>query len=348
MELKELTELLQEMIRIPSVSREETAVCDFLESWLKSHGLSPKRKGNNLWICAEADPAKPTILLNAHIDTVKPAASYTRDPFSADIEDGVLYGLGSNDDGASVVSLLEAFLRLTSRPQPYNLIWSATAEEEVCGKTGIELIFPEIGHIDLGVMGEPTRMQMAVAERGLMVLDCTARGKSGHAARNEGINAIYEALPDIEWFRTFTFPKVSEFLGPVKTSVTMINAGTQHNVVPDTCTFVVDVRSNGLYSNKELLEYIKTQVKCEVKERSTRLGASHISQDHPVVKRGLSLGLTAFGSPTCSNQTLSPFTTIKIGPGDSARSHMADEYILLSEIEEGIKIYVNLLDNLSI
>lgn len=344
------------MIAIPSFSREETAVCDFMEEWMRSRSLDSigeqypiRRIGNNLILEQKGrGDGRPVLLLNGHIDTVKPAASYTRDPFEATVEDDVLWGLGSNDDGGSVVSLLAAYIRLVETKQPYRLVYAATAEEEVCGTGGIEKIFPEVGEIALGVVGEPTKMQMAIAERGLMVLDCTAVGKSGHAARNEGVNAIYEALTSIEWFRTWQFPRVSDYLGPVKTTVTMVNAGTQHNVVPDKCTFVVDVRPNGMYSNIELLNLIKEAVPCEVKERSTRLNSSHIDPDHPVVKRGLDLGLTAFGSPTCSNQTLCPFTTIKIGPGDSARSHTADEYIRISEIREGIDIYIKLLDNLTL
>lgn len=290
----------------------------------------------------------PVLLLNAHIDTVKPAAGYSRDPFTPFDEDGRIYGLGSNDDGGSLMALLATYMRLMESRQPYRLIFTATAEEEVCGRDGFEAIYPYIGHVDLAVMGEPTGMQMAVAERGLMVLDCTAKGRSGHAARNEGINAIYEALNDIEWFRTQQFPKVSDYLGPVKMTVTQINAGTQHNVVPDSCSFVVDVRPNGLYGNVELLEMIKSSVKCNVRERSTRLGSSHISMEHPVVKRGLSLGLTAFGSPTTSNQAVWPHTSIKIGPGQSSRSHTADEFICIDEIGEGIEIYYKLLDQLEL
>lgn len=336
------------MVAIPSISREETAVADFLEQWMLGHGLKPCRKANNLWLDAEPGSDKPVLLLNAHIDTVKPAGGYTRDPFTPTEENGRIYGLGTNDDGASVVALLGAYLELASKPQPYHLIYSATAAEEVCDVNGIELMIPELPPVALGVMGEPTGMQMAVAEKGLMVLDCTARGKSGHAARNEGVNAIYEALKSIDWFRNYQFEKVSPYLGPVKMSVTMINAGTQHNVVPDTCTFVVDVRSNGLYSNLEVLDIIKKSVPCEVKARSTRMNSSHIDVEHPIVKRGLSLGLEAFGSPTTSNQTVVSFTTIKIGPGQSSRSHTADEYIEIEEITSAVDIYVSLLDGLNI
>lgn len=340
-----LLQLLEEMVRIPSFSRQENEVADMMESWLIRNGLPPHRTGNNLWLESGENSADlPVILLNAHIDTVRPAPSYTRDPFVPVNENGRLYGLGTNDDGASVVALLAAYIELTSRPQPYRLIWSATAEEEVCGKGGIEMIFPEIGNIDLGIVGEPTKMEMAVAEKGLMVLDCTAVGKSGHAAREEGVNAIYKAIEDIEWFRTCRFPEVSPYLGAVKMTVTQINAGTQHNIVPDRCTFVVDVRSNGMYTNRELLSFIKSSVGCDVKERSTRLGSSHIEEGHPIVMRAKELGINTFGSCTTSNQTLSPFPTVKIGPGDSARSHTADEYIEIEEIRKGMELYVKLLD----
>lgn len=341
-------ELLMNMIRIPSFSRDEGAVADFLERWMLTEGFEARRLGNNLWMESGPADGRPTILLNAHIDTVKPASGYTRDPFTPEIEDGCLYGLGSNDDGGSLIALLETYSRLIQKEQPYRLIFSATAEEEVSGKGGLDLILPELGRIDFGVMGEPTGMRMAVAERGLMVLDCTAYGKSGHAARNEGVNAIYKAIEDIQWFKSHSFDRVSDFLGAVKMSVTQINAGTQHNVVPDRCTFVVDVRPNGMYTNPELLEMIKSSVSCEVKERSTRIGSSHLPMDHPAVVRGLSLGLEPFGSPTTSNQALCHFPTLKIGPGDSARSHSADEYIRLDEIGDGIETYVALLDGLTL
>lgn len=341
-------DLLKNMIRIPSFSRDEGAVADFLERWMLTEGFAVRRLGNNLWMESGPVDGRPTILLNAHIDTVKPASGYTRDPFTPEIEDGCLYGLGSNDDGGSLVALLETYSRLIQKEQPYRLIFSATAEEEVSGKGGLDLILPELGLIDFGVIGEPTGMRMAVAERGLMVLDCTAYGKSGHAARNEGVNAIYKAIEDIQWFKSHSFDRVSDFLGAVKMSVTQINAGTQHNVVPDRCTFVVDVRPNGMYTNPELLELIKSSVSCEVKERSTRIGSSHLPIDHPAVVRGLSLGLEPFGSPTTSNQALCHFPTLKIGPGDSARSHSADEYIRLDEIADGIETYVALLDGLTL
>ncbi len=342
------TSLLSGLIRIPSFSREEDAACSWLQGGLLDHGFPVKRKGNNLWMASCEPDGRPTLLLNAHIDTVRPAAGYTRDPFLPSVEDGRLYGLGSNDDGGSLVALLKAYADLSSRPQPYRLVFTATAEEEVSGKGGIETLLEDIGPVTFGVIGEPTRMRMAVAEKGLMVLDCTVTGRSGHAAREEGDNALYKAMDVIQWFRTYRFPKVSPFLGPVKMTVTQIQAGTQHNVVPDRCTFVVDVRPNGEYSNPELLALIKEAVPCQVQERSTRIGSSSLPTDHPFVRRGIAAGLESFGSPTTSNQALVPFPTVKIGPGDSARSHTADEYILLDEIEEGAALYIRLLDGLEL
>lgn len=341
--------LLKQLISIPSVSRQEKEVADFIQNWLFSKGFLVNRVGNNIIIREEScDVDKPVILFNSHIDTVKASSGYTRDPYKSEESEGKIWGLGSNDAGGPLVSLLATYIYLTHTEQPYHLIFVASCEEEVSGKNGIESVIPLLGRIDLAIVGEPTNMQMAVAEKGLMVLDCTAHGKSGHAARNEGINAIYQALPDIEWFRTHQFERVSQFLGSVKTSVTQIEAGTQHNVVPDSCKFVVDVRVNELYKNVELLEMIKSNVNCEVKERSTRLNSSAIDMRHPIVQRGLEIGLKAFGSPTMSDQALMPFTSIKIGPGDSARSHTADEYIYVDEIREGIETYIKLLDQLKI
>lgn len=354
---EEYIDLLRQLIAVPSFSREERSACDVMEAWLREHHVDAygaqyplRRDGNNLILEQEdRGDGRPVLLLNAHIDTVRPVASYTRDPFEASLEGDVLYGLGSNDDGGSLVTLLAVYLQLVQTQQPYRLVYAATAEEEVCGREGIERILPSLGPVALGIIGEPTRMQMAVAERGLMVLDCVAHGKSGHAARGEGVNAIYAALPAIEWFRSYVFPKVSPWLGPVGMSVTMIQAGTQHNVVPDACSFVVDVRPNGMYANEELLSLIQAALpSIDIKARSTRLGSSHLPESSSVVRRGLSMGLEAFGSPTCSNQTLCPFPTLKIGPGDSARSHTADEYICLHEIREGIDIFVRLLDQLEL
>lgn len=342
-------ELLKKMISIPSFSREEGKVADLMVETLQKHGYIASRKGNNVWAKSKDwDENKPVILLDAHIDTVRPNGSWDTDPFTPVVKDGKLFGLGSNDTGGSVVSMLTAFLHLTAKPQPYNLIWLASAEEENTGKGGIQSVLNELGHVDLALVGEPTGMQAAIAEKGLMVIDCVAKGKSGHAARNEGVNAIYEALPDVEWFRTYQFDKESPLLGKVKMTVTGINAGTLHNVVPAECKFMVDIRINEHYSNQEVFEIIKQHVKAEVLPRSFSLNSSSIPEDHPVVKRCKELGRITYGSPTTSNQAVIPFTSLKIGPGDSARSHTANEYIHLQEIEEGIDIFINLLDNCSL
>lgn len=342
-------DLLKQMITVPSISKEEDKVADLIDNYIKRHKLTPHRKGNNVWVLSPGfDDSKPTILLNSHIDTVKPVSAWTKDPFFPIEEDGEkLFGLGSNDAGASVVSLLHAFLLLTAKPQSYNLIFLASCEEEISGKNGVEIVLQELPPIRFGIVGEPTGMNPAIAEKGLMVLDCTTYGKSGHAARNEGENAIYKAIKDIEWFRTFEFPKVSDLLGPVKMSVTMINSGTQHNVVPDKCEFVVDVRSNELYSNENLYALINEFTECDVKPRSFRLNSSRIDLENPFVQRAIIVGKKPYGSPTLSDQSLMPFPTVKIGPGESARSHTADEYIYHIEIREAIELYYKLLDGLT-
>lgn len=341
--------LLQKLIAIPSLSRDEGAVADFLENWLREEGLAPHRCGNNLWCCHGSGPA---VLLDAHIDTVKPVAGWTRDPFTPSLEGGRLYGLGSNDDGASVVALIAAYKQLCAKPQPYTLILSLSAEEETSGRKGLEISLPEMeaacGPIAIGVFGEPTSLEMAVAEKGLMVLDCTVEGVAGHAARNNGVNAIYKALDAIEWFRSKQFEKVSPLLGPVKMTVTQIQAGTQHNVIPDVCTFVVDTRSNGLYTNEELLELIQAEAPCQAVARSTRLCGSSIAEDHPLVLLAHELGIPTVGSPTLSNQALCRFPSVKIGPGNSARSHTADEYVDIADIGKATEIYVQLLDGLKV
>lgn len=346
----EAIDLLKGMISRPSFSREETAVADYLQKCWSDAGHHLFRKGNNLWIIAPGfDFAKPTLLLNSHIDTVRPAAGWQKDPFlPEETEDERLYGLGSNDAGASVVSLYEAFTILGAKPQPYNLIFLASCEEEVSGKNGIESVLPELPPIRFAVVGEPTGMRPAIAEKGLMVLDCVATGKAGHAARNEGVNAIYKAIEDINWFSTYQFPEKSDLLGPVKMTVTIIKAGTQHNVVPDRCEFTVDIRSNEFYSNERLFELIKEQVGCEIKARSFRLNSSRTEPEHPFVQRCLMLGKEPFGSPTLSDQALMRFPSVKIGPGDSARSHSADEYIYGPEIRDAITTYVRLLDGLAL
>ena len=346
----EAINLLKQLIQTPSFSRKERAAADIVQIYLADKGFATERKSNNTWVKSKYfNKTKPTILLNSHVDTVKPSKAWTHDPFSADEKDDNIYGLGSNDAGASVVSLLAAFLYFAEKPDlPYNLIYAATAEEENSGVNGIESIVGDLGKIDLAIIGEPTQMQMAIAEKGLMVLDCIAYGKAGHAGHNSGDNAIYKALTDIEWFRTYKFPKVSESVGEMKMTVTQISAGYQHNIVPDTCSFVVDVRTNEMYSNKEAYEIIKKHVSCEVKANSFRLNASHIPIEHPVVQKGLSIGRTYYASPTTSDQAVLKYTSLKIGPGDSKRSHTADEYIGIDEIKHGIEIYIKLLDGLQI
>ena len=349
MQTTQAIELLKRLIATPSVSREEAAVADIIESELKALGFVPQRKMNNVWVMAvEYDATKPTILLDAHLDTVKPNVQWMRDPFLPQVEGDRLYGLGSNDTGGSLVALLAAFVRLSKSEQPYNLIFLASAEEEVTGVNGVRAVLPELGQIDFAVVGEPTLLQPAVAEKGLMVLDCTAHGVAGHAAREEGVNAIYKALKDVEWFRTHCFDRVSPLLGPVKMTVTGIEAGTQHNVVPAECRFMVDVRVNECYQNEELLALIREYVECDVTPRSTHLNSSAIALSHPAVERLVAMGKQPFGSPTMSNQAVMPFTTLKLGPGDSARSHTADEYIFLSEIDEAVELYYALLDGLKI
>ncbi len=340
--------LLRNLISIPSFSREEDKTAQAIEAFLQERTVKTFRKENNIWAFNKFyDLAKPTILLNSHHDTVKPNSGYTRDPFSADLEGDMLYGLGSNDAGGSLVSLAAAFLHFYEQQDlKYNLCLALTAEEEISGKNGLELILPELGELEFAIVGEPTQMQMAIAEKGLLVLDCTVYGKAGHAARDEGENAIYKALKDIEWFRTYEFAKKSELFGPVKMSVTIIEAGSQHNVVPATCKFTVDVRVTDAYRNEEVLRIIRQHVNCDVNPRSTRLKPSSISPDHPIVKAGLALGRETYGSPTTSDQALLDIPSLKMGPGDSARSHMADEFIYTNEIKEGVSLYIELLSKI--
>ncbi|GET32104.1 acetylornithine deacetylase [Prolixibacter bellariivorans] len=340
--------LLQNMIGIPSLSRDEDAVAMFLENQLKEWNLVPSRKGNNLWLKNRNwQEGKPVVLFNSHIDTVKPANGWSNDPFTPVVQDGKLTGLGSNDAGASVVAQLAAFRYFNELPElPFNLIWSATAEEEISGTNGVASILNELGPIDLGLVGEPTGMNLAIAEKGLLVVDAEAVGKTGHAARNEGENAIYKALDDIQRLLEFQFPEESPVLGPVKLTVTQIEAGHQHNVVPDSCKFVIDVRTNECYSNEDVFDTISNLLESDVKARSYRLNSSGIPLDHPLVKRGVDMGLQTYGSPTTSDQAVIPYTTVKVGPGDSARSHTPDEYILEDEIRNGVDIYIRLLENL--
>ena len=347
--VSDAVELLKKLIATPSVSRNEKDAADIMEQTIRSYGFEPQREANNIWILdPHYDESRPTLLLNAHIDTVKPVASWTRDPFSPDVEDGVLYGLGSNDCGGGLCSLLQIFRMLIQKPQHYNLIYLASAEEEVSGKDGIPRALPLLPHIDLAIVGEPTGMNPAVAEKGLMVLDVIAHGKSGHAARNEGVNAIYEALDDMRWIRDYKFEKVSEFLGPTKMTLTVVNAGTQHNVIPDKCTMLVDIRTNEFYDNEEVFEFIRQHLKSEVKAHSFRLKSSRIDPEHPLIKKCVAMGMKPFGSPTLSDQALMHFPSFKLGPGESSRSHSANEFIRISEIRDAITKYETLLDGAAI
>ena len=347
--VSDAVQLLKKLIATPSVSRNEKDAANIMEQTIRSYGFEPQREANNLWIIdPHYDESRPTLLLNAHIDTVKPVASWSRDPFSPDVEDGVLYGLGSNDCGGGLCSLLQIFRMLTEKPQSYNLIYLASAEEEVSGKDGITRALPLLPHIDLAIVGEPTGMNPAVAEKGLMVLDVIAHGKSGHAARNEGVNAIYEALDDMRWIRDYKFEKVSEFLGPTKMTLTVVNAGTQHNVIPDKCTMLVDIRTNEFYDNEEVYEFIRQHLKSEVKAHSFRLKSSRIDPEHPLIRKCVAMGMKPFGSPTLSDQALMHFPSFKLGPGESSRSHSANEFIRISEIRDAIAKYETLLDGADI
>lgn len=340
--------LLQALIRQPSFSREEGETALIMRRFLEGHGAFVYQKGNNVWAKSDHwNPEKPTLLLNSHHDTVKPVSGWTYDPFGAVLEDGRLTGLGSNDAGASLVCLAHTFCHFREKDLPFNLLFVASAEEEISGKGGIASVLPELGPIWAGIVGEPTQLDLAIAEKGLLVIDGVAHGKAGHAAREEGENAIYKALKDIERLKQFEFPESSPMLGPVKVSVTQIEAGKQHNVVPDRCSFVVDVRTNECYSNQEAFEQLQALVESELTARSFRLNSSRIPPDHPLVRAGIALGRKTFGSPTLSDQALMPFSTVKMGPGDSARSHTANEYILVEELEDGLKTYINLIDSVA-
>ena len=341
--------LLTRLIAIPSVSRNEKDAADELQRTMQDYGYTPQREGNNLWIMSKDwDDSRPTLLLNAHIDTVKPVSTWSRDPFTPLLEGDFLYGLGSNDCGGGLVSLLQVFRILTSQSSTlnlptYNLIYLASCEEEVSGVGGIRAVLPQLPKIDVAIVGEPTGMQPAVAERGLMVIDGVARGRSGHAARNEGVNAIYEALDDLLFLRDYRFEKVSPLLGPTKMQCTVINSGTQHNVVPDECRFIIDVRTNEHYTNEEVFDFLQSHMKSQLKARSYHLHSSFIPLDHPLVRRCLEMGMQPFGSPTLSDQALMRFPSFKLGPGQSSRSHSADEFICVSEIRDAINTYIALL-----
>jgi acetylornithine deacetylase len=344
-DISKATSLLKALISIPSFSHEEAVATDFLQSYIEAEGMITGRKGNNIWCLSPGfDIQKPTILLNSHIDTVKPVNGWKNNPFTPYQKEGKLYGLGSNDAGGSVTALLQTFIYLCRTRQAYNLIYLISCEEEISGKEGIECVLPYLPPIAFAIVGEPTEMQPAIGEKGLMVLDAIAVGHAGHAAHNKGDNAIYKALKDIAWFRDYRFKQESALLGPVKMSVTQINAGTQHNVIPDRCSFVVDVRSNELYSNEELFTEIQQHITCEIQARSFRLNSSCIDINHPFVRQAIRFGRKPFGSPTLSDQALMPFTSVKMGPGSSLRSHTAEEYILIQEIDEAITLYLEMLD----
>ena len=341
-------ELLKQLISTPSLSKEEDKTAALIADWFKNENIELKQDLNNVWcINKYFDASRPTILLNSHHDTVKPNQGYTKDPFSPEIEDGKLYGLGSNDAGASLVSLMATFSHFYGQQDlKYNLIIAATAEEENSGPNGLAHLKTQLPPIDFAIVGEPTGMNLAIAEKGLLVIDGMAEGTAGHAAHPNNDNAIYNALTDIQWIEKYQFPKVSDLLGPVKMTVTQINAGQQHNVVPDQCHFVVDVRVNECYSNEEVFSIIDENTKSEMKARSFRLNSSSIPLDHPFVQGGIKLGRTTYGSPTLSDQAILTCPSVKIGPGDSTRSHQADEYIYINEIEEGIELYIDMLNEI--
>ena len=340
-------DLLKQLIAIPSFSKEENKTADCLENFLQQKNIKPNRYLNNVWATNKYfDESKKTLLLNSHHDTVKPNGGYTLNPFEAIEKDEKLFGLGSNDAGGCLVSLMAAFVYFYEADLPFNIIFAATGEEEISGKNGVEILLKHLSKIDCAIVGEPTLLNMAVAEKGLLVLDCVAHGKAGHAARNEGVNALYIAMKDIEWLSTFQFPKTSDLLGPVHLAVTSINTENKtHNVVPSECSFWVDVRVNELYSFEEIISIIKAHIKSEISPRSIRLKSSFINKNHPLVKAGTEMGISSYGSPTCSDMALMDFPSLKIGPGDSARSHSADEFIFVNEIEEGIKTYIELIKN---
>lgn len=340
--------LLKSLIRTESFSKQEDKTAELINTFFNERGIPTHRLKNNVWAFNKHfDAKKPTILLNSHHDTVNPNPGYTNDPFEAFEKDGKLFGLGSNDAGGCLVSLISTFIYFYEKENmKYNFVIAATAEEEISGFNGLELVYPELGPIDFAIVGEPTLMDIAVAEKGLMVLDCKAQGKAGHAAREEGDNAIYKALKDIEWIRNYKFENVSPHLGPMKMSVTIINAGYQHNVVPESCTFTIDVRITEMYKNEEVLRIIEENIESQVTPRSVRLRPSFIDPDHALVKAAVKHGAATYGSPTTSDQALIPVPSVKMGPGHSARSHSANEFIWLEEIDKGIEKYIKILTEL--
>jgi len=341
--------LLKQLIAVPSFSKEEDRTAEVIMNFLSTQNVHAERSGNNVYAKNKFyDSNKPTILLNSHHDTVKPVKNYINDPFCAIEKEGKLFGLGSNDAGGSLVALIAMFLFFYDRQDlKYNIILAASAEEEISGKDGIESLLPALGNIDFGIVGEPTEMKMAIAERGLLVIDCIAEGKAGHVAGGEGENALYKAMEDIDWIKNYHFDKISPLLGETKMSVTVIETDNrQHNVVPSQCKFVIDVRVNELYSFDEVIELLKQNLKSNIQARGTRMRSTSIALDHPLTKAGLELGMEYYGSPTISDKALMSFLTLKLGPGKSARSHIADEFIYLKEIEEGIRIYITLLETI--
>lgn len=348
--MSEYIDLLKELISTPSFSGEEEKAAEVMRLFLTGKGMDYKTSLNNTWTKnLYFREGLPTILLNSHIDTVRPVQGWASDPFLPGEEDDKITGLGSNDAGGPLVALLAAFVHFYDRDDlPFNLIFAATAEEETSGVNGVESILGKIPKPDFAIVGEPTGMDVAIAERGLLVLDCYTKGKSGHAARNEGENAIYKAMEEIQKLQQFKFEKISPLLGEVKITVTQIEAGTQHNVIPDVCHFVVDVRTNEYYSNRKAFEVISGLIESKVAARSFRLNSSGIAETHPYLQKAKSLGIGFYGSPTTSDQAVLPCPSVKIGPGQSARSHTADEYILISEIVAGIERHIQLLEGLQL
>ena len=343
--MNDAVELLKELIATPRASRNETEAADVMEQWMAQWRLNPQREANNLWAVSDNfDEAKQTILLNAHIDTVKPVKTWTRDPYEPEVIGDKLFGIGANDCGGGLVTLLQVFRILKGRKLPFNLIYLASAEEEVSGKDGVERVLPLLPKIDVAIVGEPTGMQPAIAEKGLMVIDGYTKGVSGHAARNEGVNAIYKALDDLVWLRDYKFRKESLLLGFSKMTVTQVESGTQHNVIPDSLHFVIDVRTNEYYQNEFVFSFLQKHMQNSIlKARSFRLHSSSIPTDHPLVKRCMKLGMKPFGSPTLSDQALMPFPSFKLGPGESSRSHSANEFIRISEIERALDTYLKII-----
>lgn len=344
---QEAIALLKQLISTQSFSREEEGTAALIEAFFQRKGIPFHRKKNNIWAYNHYfDASKPTVLLNSHHDTVKPNPSWTLNPYEPLEKDGKLFGLGSNDAGGSLCSLIVTFCHFYDNPHlAYNVVMAATAEEEISGREGLELIVSDLPPIEFAIVGEPTEMHLAVAEKGLLVLDCIAHGKSGHAAREEGENAIYKAIDDIQWIRSYQYPKVSPTLGPIKMSVTIVNAGTQHNVVPDSCKFTIDVRVTDQYTLEEIIDIINKNIKSEIAARSVRLRPSSIPMEHPIVQAGVRLGRNTYGSPTTSDQALIDCPSLKMGPGHSGRSHTADEFIYLHEIEEGVAQYIKMLED---